>query len=117
MTTRTVEIGMTPFNKDFVNFIFSPTTTHANRRDVVEFELSPALRTRNVVVRIHFPYVSPFDDEISFTTVSKGKARGKFMGTSVARVTGGKGTYHYYVAMYVDGQLFVDADCPTLIVH
>lgn len=101
----------------FGDFTYSPSTVHLQHNDPnpVEFEPSGSLkRASAIVVRVYFPGISPLNDEISFSIAKKGA---KATGTTGSTLNGQIGTFHYFTAIYVDGKLYLDADCPTIIVN
>jgi hypothetical protein len=113
----TIKIDMTPsYRPGFGQFTFAPTTAYVDKNDPtgVDFVLTGALATADTVVRIQFPGVSPLADEISFSFQAKGaKTRGK----TTSKLNGKTGTFHYYTAVFSGGQIYVDTDCPTIIVN
>jgi hypothetical protein len=99
-----ITIDLTPFNRDYANFTFSPSSQHVTSSETVEFEISKELTKKGAFFRVYFYEGSPFAEEISSRNLS-------------AKVVVKTGTFHYHTMVAVEGNIYLDADCPTVIVH
>ena len=84
------------------NITVAPTLANDKRGEPVTFQ------TKNrASLTISFPAQSPFDEQ---------QIRDP-QGSVTRKIVGAKGSYHYNVAVLMDGRIFVIPGCPEIVVQ
>jgi plastocyanin len=83
----------------------SPTATHVDKGNKVTFQLDDVHGDGSFLIT--FP-----DGEAFNRTQLRGKER-----EVVTVPASKKGVFHYQVAIFVDGRIYADSGCPTIIIR
>lgn len=96
---HTIQILVDPNNGDFV---YLPAVYHATEKEQIRW-------IANGSWAIQFPNGTPLNEGVTLRGAPEVE-----VDSSVRE--GAKGVYHYAVAVEINGEVFLDAGCPTIVI-